>query len=69
LEVPRDSNQGLVIVAAVVGIFMSRYVLRIHGLAKINQKKAHEIARQIEHEQSFPVKSPPLELLRQVLDS
>ena len=56
LEVPCNSNQGLVIVAALVGIFMSRYVLQIHWLAKINQKKAHELARKIEQEQSFPYK-------------
>jgi len=55
LEVPCHSkNQRLVIVAAVLGVFLSLYVLLVHKLAKINQKKAYEIARQIERDLSFP---------------
>jgi hypothetical protein len=57
LEVPCESkNQSLVIVAAIVGVFMSLYVLRIHRLAKINQNTAYEIAQKIERELSFPYK-------------
>jgi hypothetical protein len=55
LEVPCESkNQSLAIVAAIVGVCMSLYVLRIHRLGKINQNTAYGIAQKIERELSFP---------------
>jgi hypothetical protein len=52
----RIQESSLVIVAAVVGLFMSFYVPWIHYLTKINQHNALEIARKIEIDFSFPYK-------------
>jgi hypothetical protein len=55
LEVPCDSkNQRLVIVASIVGVFMSLYVPWINNLKKKNLHFAYRICRQIEDELSLP---------------
>lgn len=49
LEVPcKPKGQILVIVAAIVGVFMSAYVPWIHHWAKKSQGVAYEVSRQIE---------------------
>ena len=49
LEVPCESkNQKLVIVASLVGIFMSAYVPWVHHLTKKAQRVAFDVCRQIE---------------------
>lgn len=55
LEVSCDSpNQALVILAAVVGLFVTAYVPIVMYLTKIGQKVAYEACREIENELQLP---------------
>jgi hypothetical protein len=55
LEVPcKPKSQILVIVAAVVGVFMSVYVPWVHHWTKKSQRIAYGVCRQIETELSLP---------------
>lgn len=55
LDVSCDSsNQRLVIATAIVGIFMSAYVIVIHILTKKNQVTAFDICRGIESSLQLP---------------